>query len=95
MIGPNNVVQNEFISLYKEPDRLDGLMKMTSELTDGQKLSFHSDIETAKEQLPKINPDKNILRTVLDSLMILSLILGLLDVFNLVKTGLESIISKN
>ncbi len=92
VVGSNNVVRAEFADLYKKLDQLDSSMKISDQLNDEQKLSIHSDIETIKEQLSKTTPDKSILQRSLRGLVVLSSIPGLVNLFDLVKTGLETLL---
>jgi hypothetical protein len=61
VIGDNNIIRQEFERLFKSLDELDGKIRMTDQLSDGQKLEYSSEVKTIQSQLSKSNPDKGIL----------------------------------
>ncbi len=68
VIGSNNVVRAEFIDTFRKLDQLENEMKLSEKLTDEQKLSAFSDIQTIKDQLSKPIPDKNIIRRAMGTI---------------------------
>ena len=92
VVGTHNIVRAEFIDLFRKLDQLESSMKMSDKLTDEQKLAGHSDIQTIKEQLSKTIPDKNILKKALTAISFLGSIPGLIQVFNVVKLAVESLL---
>jgi hypothetical protein len=85
VIGNRNVVRNESVNLFKSLDELDGKIRMSDQLTDEQKLDYQAEIKTIQSQLPKSNPDKDIVKKAWGSLEKLSTIAGIADL--LIKIG--------
>ncbi len=82
VVGNNNVVRNEYFDIFQTLDRLENAVKISDECTDEQKLNAISDIRTIKDQLLKPTPNKDILKAAMNTLMFLSSIPGLIDLFN-------------
>jgi hypothetical protein len=62
VIGDGNIVQNQYIDLYKSLVLLGERVRLSDEFNDGQKLDIQADIDTIKSQLQKLSPDKGIIQ---------------------------------
>ena len=92
VLGNNNVVRNEFIDVFKKFDQLESSMKMSSNITEEQKLATQADIQTIKDQLSKTAPDKNILQKAMEGISFLGAIPGVMELFNMVKNATETLL---
>jgi len=89
VIGNNNVVRQEFSNLFKSLDELNDKIKLTSELTDEQKVEYSYDVRTIQDQLAKPSPDKGILNKAWGALKFVGTIGSVANVWEKVRTGLE------
>lgn len=93
ILGDNNVVRNEFIDVFKKFDQLESSMKMSSNITEEQKLATQADIQTIKDQLSKAIPDKGILQKAMEGISFLGSVPGVMELFNIAKTNIEALLS--
>lgn len=82
IVGNNNIVRNEYFDIFQTLDRLENGVKLSDKCTDEQKLNAIADIRTIKDQLLKPTPNKDIIKAAMNTLMFLSSIPGLIDLFN-------------
>ncbi|MCX6776995.1 MAG: hypothetical protein NTY73_03450 [Candidatus Micrarchaeota archaeon] len=80
-IGDGNYIRNEFVSIFRSLDELDGKIRITDQLNDADKLSYRAEVKTIQSQLSKPNPDKGIISkswSVLEKLATISSIADLI-----------------
>ncbi len=92
ILGDNNVVRAEFMGIFRQLERLEDAMKMSSGVTEEQKLNAKADIETIKDQLAKPVPDRNIIRTALDGISFLGSIPGIIELYRIVHDGIAPLL---
>ncbi len=92
VVGSNNVIRAEFIDIFRKLNQLENSMKLSEKLTDEQKLAVLSDTQTIKDQLSKLTPDKSIINLAISAISFLGSIPGVMELFNIVKKALESLI---
>lgn len=92
VVGSNNIVRNEFIDVVRELNRLESAVKMSDQLTDEQKVNVQADIQTAKNQLAKSQPERDILRTVVEGISFVGALPGVAEVFHAAKTAIEKLL---
>lgn len=85
IIGNDNVVQNQYTSLYSALEDLNQQSISSESLTNEQKLSVKADIDTIKAQLAKVRPNTTVLQTIWGGLNFLSTIPGLIDLYDKVE----------
>ena len=61
VLGDGNVVNVQHHELHQELSRLGQIVSDSKELSDAQKLDLCADVETIKDQLAKVSPDKGTL----------------------------------
>ncbi len=91
VVGSNNVVRNEFIDILRVLNQLEGMMKVSDQLLDEQKLNIQSDIQTIKAQLSKTNPDKSILQKAIEGISFIGSLPGFAEVLKILKTAIDKI----
>ncbi|MGD6807590.1 MAG: hypothetical protein ACQCN4_11600 [Candidatus Bathyarchaeia archaeon] len=84
-IGNNNYVRAEYSNLFESLDGLGKQIRLSNELSDEDKVSCQSEIETIKAQLVKTNPDKSIVKRAWDALKVVSTINGLIGMYQRVE----------
>jgi len=89
ILGDHNIVRTEFIDIFKKLEQLENGMKMSSSITEEQKLITQADIQTIKDQLSKPVPDKNIIRRAMEGIFFLGSIPGLIELYQMVKVAIE------
>jgi hypothetical protein len=62
VIGDGNIVQNQYIELYRGLESLGEGVRKSNDFSDEQKLNIQADIETIKSQLQKLSPDIGIVQ---------------------------------
>jgi len=77
----NNVVNLQYLDLFRSLSFLSEVVRTSEQLTDGEKLSFIKDIDTIKDQLAKPLPDKNIIKLAWEKLNLLATISGIVTFF--------------
>ena len=92
ILGNNNVVRNEFVDVFKKLEQLENAMKMSSSITEEQKLATQADIQTIKDQLSKSIPGKGIIQKAMESISFLGSVPGVMELFGMVKTGIETLL---
>jgi cell division protein FtsX len=91
ILGNNNVVRVEYVDLFKKLEQLENELKLNNQLTTEQKLDLQADIQVIKDQLVKMQPNKNIIQRAIQSLSFLSSIPGLMDLFDSIKKMIEKL----
>jgi hypothetical protein len=92
VVGNSNVVQNEYMEIFKLLDLLEGEVKLTDRLDDNQKLTAVSDIRTIKDQLFKRLPNTDILKAAISSISFLGSIDGLINLYQRLEPLLKGLI---
>lgn len=91
VVGNNNVVRNEFVDILRIFNQIEGLVKMTDQLSEEQKLDVQADIQTIKSQLSKSKPSKDILRKAMDGICFIGSIPGFIDVVKIATEAVSKI----
>ena len=92
VLGDHNVVRAEFLDVFRQLQRLEDAMKMSSAIGEEEKLIAKADIETIKDQLAKPVPDPKIVRTAMESIMFLASIPGIMDLIHMVQQGVAGLL---
>jgi hypothetical protein len=92
VLGNHNVVRAEFLETFRQLQRLEDAMKMSSAISEEQKLIAKAEIETIKDQLAKPVPDPNIVRTAMEGIAFLASIPGLVDLFHIVQRAVSGLL---
>lgn len=82
LIGDNNVVNNNYIDLFKNLNLLKDIIGVNDQLNDQEKLNYQSNINTVQQQISTPNPSKGIIKLAWGSLEKLSTISGTIDIYN-------------
>jgi hypothetical protein len=61
-LGDGNVLNVEYRQLFNELNELKEAITASSDLSDQEKLDFAADIESLKDQLAKVKPNKHVVR---------------------------------
>jgi len=82
VVGDQNVVVNtQYLDLYRRLSLLSEAVRNSGQLTDKEKLEYVMEIETIKDQLAKLSPDKNIIKLAWEKLKPLATISGIMTFF--------------
>lgn len=81
VVGNNNVVNNKYRDLFTTLDNLEKKIKLTSRLTDGQKLDASADVQTIKDQLSKDAPNKSVIDLLMTGLSTVADVAGVIDLW--------------
>jgi hypothetical protein len=92
VVGNNNVVRNEFVDIVRIFNQMEGMVKMTDQLSEEQKLDVQADIQTIKSQLSKANPSKDILEKAMNGISFIGSIPGFIDVVKIATHAISKII---
>ena len=82
VIGNNNYVRNEHKDLAESLNKLGNQIRLSSELSDEQKVEYQAEINTINSQLAKSNPDKGIIQKSWEFLKGVSVVNSLITLFN-------------
>lgn len=63
-LGDGNVVNVRYEALHKALDELKAAVTSSSRLSEGEKLDVASDIESVKDQLVKVEPNRGVVRAL-------------------------------
>lgn len=92
VVGNNNVVRNEFVDVLRIFNQMEGMVKMTDQLSEEQKLDVQADIQTIKNQLSKSKPSKDILQKAMEGISFIGSIPGFVDVVKIATEAISKII---
>lgn len=92
VVGNNNVVRNEFVDILRIFNQMEGIVKITDQLSEEQKLDVQADIQTIKNQLSKSKPSKDILQKAMEGISFIGSIPGFVDVVRIAVEALSKII---
>lgn len=81
VIGNNNVVHNKYRDLYTHLDLLESMLKLTDKLSEVQKLNVAADIQTAKDQISKNEPNKSIVTMAINGVRAAAEVAGAMDMW--------------
>jgi hypothetical protein len=70
VIGDGNIIQNQYIELYKSLELLGERARLSDEFNDGQKLDIQADIDTIKSQLQKLSPNKGTIQKTWEAIKV-------------------------
>ena len=91
ILGDNNYVRNENKVLGESLGKFGNQIRLSSELSDDEKIDYQAEINTIKSQLAKINPDKGIIEKSWNILKKgVATIGGIAGVYNTVKPLIDS-----
>jgi len=94
VLGDNNVVRNEYKELSEPLNKLGNQIRMSSELSDIEKIDYQAEIETIKAQLAKSNPDKGIIKKSWEVLKAVATIGGVAGFYTQLKPLIDSLLVK-
>lgn len=77
IVGNNNIVNSEFVSLFHSLDELKNKISLTNELSEEDKLLHQADVNTIQSQLSKPDPDKNIVSKAWERIKVIGTIASL------------------
>ncbi|MCX6705703.1 MAG: hypothetical protein NTV24_01180 [Candidatus Woesebacteria bacterium] len=92
VVGNSNIVQNEYLDIFRVLDQLENEVKLTDKIDDQKKLSTISDIRAIKSQLSKPIPDVNIVKAAIAGISFLGSIDGIISLYQKVEPLLKSLI---
>lgn len=96
-IGDNNYinyVRNENKDLAESLNKLGNQIRLSSEISNEQKMEYQAEINTINSQLIKLNPDKSIIKKAWDTLKEVSNIISIIDLYTKTKPIIDSLLSK-
>ena len=81
VLGDNNFVRNEYKELYDSLDDLGRHVRISSEISDDDKINYQADVDTIKAQLIKPKPDKDIVGKAWSALKAIATINGVMSFY--------------
>lgn len=91
VFGDNNFIRNEHKDLAESLGKLGNQIRISSELSDDDKMDYQAEINTLKAQLAKSNPNKGIIQKSWESLKTVSTLGGVVSFYMKVKPLIESL----
>ncbi len=92
VLGDNNFVRNEYKELYDSLDDLGRHTRMSSEISDEDKINYQADVDTIKAQLIKSKPDKDIVGKAWSALKAVSTINGVMSCYTKIAPLIEALL---
>ena len=94
VVGDQNIVVNtQYLDLYRKLSLLSEAVRGSAQLSDREKLEYVMEIETIKDQLAKLSPDKNIIRLAWEKLKPLAKVAGIITFFKQVAEAIGGLLS--
>lgn len=91
-LGDGNVVNVQFKELHERLTQLKTVIAETQSLSEEQKFDMAVDIESIKDQLAKVKPDKTIISHIWSGLEKAAAVAGLIEAFERVRPLIQSLI---
>lgn len=92
-LGDGNVINSSFSDLHNALDELKEAITKNQDLDEAQKLDLAVDIESIKDQLAKIEPNKNIISQLWSGLGKIAILSGVNQAFQRVLPLMQSLLS--
>jgi hypothetical protein len=92
VLGDNNVVWNEHKELFENLEELGRQIRISSEISDNDKIEYQAEIDTIKAQLEKPKPNKDIVKKAWDALKAVATIGGVVGLYTKVQPLIETLL---
>lgn len=92
VIGDDNFVRNEAVSLFNSLEELDRRLRVTSELSDEEKVNYRAEIKTVQSQLSKSPPDKDIVAKSWENIRNLAAVTSLVSFVERARPAIEQLL---
>ncbi len=92
VLGDNNFVRNEYKELYDSLDDLGRHLRMSSEISDDDKINYQADLDTIKAQLIKPKPDGDIVGKAWNALKAVATINGVVSCYTKVAPLIQALL---
>ena len=92
ILGDNNIVRNVNKELFEALNELGAHIRISSEISDDEKIDHQADIDTIKAQLMKSKPDKGIVGKAWSALKAVATINGVISFYTKVAPIVEALI---
>lgn len=92
-LGDGNVINSSFSDLHNALDELKEAITKSQDLNEAQKLDLAVDVESIKDQLAKIKPNKSIISQLWSGLEKIAILSGIDQAFHRVLPLIQSLLS--
>lgn len=92
ILGNNNVVWNDYKELYECLDDLGSRVRISSEISDSDKIDLQADIDTIKAQLEKPKPNKEIVGKAWSAIKVISTIGGVVGLLMKIQPLIDALL---